>query len=131
MMERFDPAEALDEIGRHRATGVRRRPTMAVDDARRLRPCLHPDGVLAADLRGSRADANAGGQDARMGGPVRRVPAGTVGDAPNWAARPTSNCAYMPNALALIGFALPAAGGARWPRWTMAASRYSTASPAS
>ena len=106
MMERFDPAEALDEIGRHRATVFDGVPTMYA-------MMLADSSMPGTDLSSLRICA-VGGQtmpvakmqewEARSGAPLLELWGMTeLGGAG------TSNCAYMPNVHGSIGFALPAA----------------------
>jgi long-chain acyl-CoA synthetase len=104
MMERFDPARALAEIARHRATVFDGVPTMYA-------MMLADPSLSATDLSSLRMCA-VGGQtmpaakmaewEARSGAPLLELWGMTeLGGAG------TSNCAYMPNVHGSIGFALP------------------------
>jgi long-chain acyl-CoA synthetase len=104
MMERFDPATALAEIGRRRVTVFDGVPTMYA-------MMLADPALPGADLSSLRICA-VGGQtmpeakmaewEARSGAPLLEIWGMTeLGGAG------TSNCSYMPNVHGSIGFALP------------------------
>jgi long-chain acyl-CoA synthetase len=106
MMERFDPALALAEIQRHRATVFDGVPTMYA-------MMLADPSMPGTDLSSLRICA-VGGQtmpvakmqewEARAGAPLLELWGMTeLGGAG------TSNCSYMPNVHGSIGFALPGA----------------------
>ena len=106
MMERFDPALALAEIQRHRATVVDGVPTMYA-------MMLADPSLAGADLS-SLLMCAVGGQtmpvakmtewEHRSGAPLLELWGMTeLGGAG------TSNCSYMPNVHGSIGFALPGA----------------------
>ena len=104
MLERFDAAQVLTEIQRHRATVFDGVPTMY---AMMLADPSLPgaDLGLAADLHRGRPD-HAGGQDAGMGAPVRRPPARAVGN-DRAGRRGHQQLRLRPNVHGSIGFAIP------------------------
>ena len=106
MMERFDPAVALAEIQRHRATAFDGVPTMYA-------MMLADPSLPAADLSSLRV-CTVGGQTmpvAKMAEWERRsgVPLLEIWGMTELAGAGTSNCSYMPNVHGSIGFALPGA----------------------
>ena len=106
MMERFDPAVALAEIQRHRATVFDGVPTMYA-------MMLADPALPGADLSSLRI-CTVGGQTmpaAKMAEWERRsgVPLLEIWGMTELAGAGTSNCSYMPNVHGSIGFALPGA----------------------
>ena len=104
MMERFDPAVSLAEIGRHRATVFDGVPTMYA-------MMLADPSLPGADLSSLRI-CTVGGQtmpvakmqewESRSGSPLLEIWGMT-----ELAGAGTSNCCYMPAVHGSIGFALP------------------------
>jgi long-chain acyl-CoA synthetase len=106
MMERFDPALALAEIQRHRATVFDGVPTMYA-------MMLADPSLPGADLSSLRI-CTVGGQTmpvAKMAEWERRagVPLLEIWGMTELAGAGTSNCSYMPNVHGSIGFPLPGA----------------------
>ena len=106
MMERFDPAVALAEIQRHRATVFDGVPTMYA-------MMLADPSLPGADLSSLRI-CTVGGQTmpaAKMAEWERRsgVPLLEIWGMTELAGAGTSNCSYMPNVHGSIGFVLPGA----------------------
>jgi long-chain acyl-CoA synthetase len=106
MMERFDPALALAEIQRHRATVFDGVPTMYA-------MMLADPSLPGADLSSLRI-CTVGGQTmpvAKMAEWERRsgVPLLEIWGMTELAGAGTSNCSYMPNVHGSIGFTLPGA----------------------
>lgn len=104
MMERFDPAVALAEIKRHRATVFDGVPTMYA-------MMLADPSLPGADLSSLRI-CTVGGQTmptAKMAEWEQRsgVPLLEIWGMTELAGAGTSNCSYMPNVHGSIGFALP------------------------
>ena len=105
-MERFDPAVALAEIQRHRATVFDGVPTMYA-------MMLADPSLPGTDLSSLRI-CTVGGQTmpaAKMAEWERRsgVPLLEIWGMTELAGAGTSNCSYMPNVLGSIGFVLPGA----------------------
>ena len=106
MMERFDPAMALAEIQRHRATVFDGVPTMYA-------MMLADPSLAGIDLSSLRI-CTVGGQTmpaAKMAEWERRsgVPLLEIWGMTELAGAGTSNCSYMPNVHGSIGFVLPGA----------------------
>jgi long-chain acyl-CoA synthetase len=106
MMERFDPALALAEIQRHRATVFDGVPTMYA-------MMLADPSLPGADLSSLRI-CTVGGQTmpvAKMAEWEHRsgVPLLEIWGMTELAGAGTSNCSYMPNVHGSIGFTLPGA----------------------
>src|SRR5215470_8576389 len=106
LMERFDPAQALAAIQRHRATVFDGVPTMYA-------MMLADPALPGTDLSSLRI-CTVGGQTmpvAKMQEWEQRsgVPLLEIWGMTELAGAGTSNCAYMPNAHGSIGFALPGA----------------------